>query len=469
MKKLLAKNRTALITIVLGIVVYLVTLKPVFLNQNGTLYRVFTHGMSVGVVLRDAGVNSAAESRSIPPLSSAASWGLTVEILSSHTIEISYRGEIKQISAPQEALVTADELLTLAGITLSGKEWILADGVPVTDGKKQIPLPVSLEIRQKIPVAILTSAGTQKLDASGVTVGDALWQAGIRWRVADSIGPPPTTPLAESGSGPVEITVGSARTLYIAADGQEWSALSSGSTVGEVLAGAGIPLIGLDYSVPGELDALPTDGRIRVVRVRDVFQREQETIPFDTKTQPNPALELDQQEWTQAGIPGVLEKSVRVRLEDGVETARTSEGERVLVPPQSRILGYGTKIVIRTENTPDGPIEYWRKITVYATSYSPCHLGVTPPRCGYVTYSGKHVEPGMIAMVVQWFNMFRGQSVYVQGYGHATVEDVGYPGPAFAPFWIDEFFLDEDLKIIHQYTTLYFLTPVPANPQYLLR
>jgi 3D (Asp-Asp-Asp) domain-containing protein len=159
-----------------------------------------------------------------------------------------------------------------------------------------------------------------------------------------------------------------------------------------------------------------------------------------------------------------MESIVRVRYEDGVETQRTPEGQQVLLPPQKRIVGYGTKIVIQTTETADGPIEYYRAITVYATSYSPCRLGITG--CGYLTHSGKHVDRGMIAMVDAWYYLFKGQGVYVDGYGPATVEDTGV-GPN-APYWIDLAYLDDDYVGWHRNTTLYFLTPVPANVPWVL-
>src|SRR4030042_154092 len=106
---------------------------------------------------------------------------------------------------------------------------------------------------------------------------------------------------------------------------------------------------------------------------------------------------------------------LRIRYEDGVEISRTPEGEHVLLLPEKRIVGYGTMVVLRTVDTPDGSFEYYRAITVYATSYSPCRLGVTPPRCSYTVRSGKTLQKGMIGMVSSWYFLFQGQPVYVAG------------------------------------------------------
>jgi hypothetical protein len=46
----------------------------------------------------------------------------------------------------------------------------------------------------------------------------------------------------------------------------------------------------------------------------------------------------------------------------------------------------GTKVVVRTMEVGGKTIEYWRKVNIYATSYSPCRLGTG--KCDNVTASG---------------------------------------------------------------------------------
>jgi len=87
-------------------------------------------------------------------------------------------------------------------------------------------------------------------------------------------------------------------------------------------------------------------------------------------------------------------------------------------------MGYGTKIVIRTLNTPEGPIEYWRAVPMYATSYSPCRLGV-PNYCSTTMANGEELTHGNAAYIVRWYRVMRGQYVYVPGYGTAKISDTG--------------------------------------------
>ncbi|NIR65798.1 MAG: hypothetical protein GWN00_25280, partial [Aliifodinibius sp.] len=97
---------------------------------------------------------------------------------------------------------------------------------------------------------------------------------------------------------------------------------------------------------------------------------------------------------------------------------------RIIKSPQPTIIGYGTQTSIKEASTPDGVIQYWRAVTVYATSYSPCRLGVED-YCSSTTASGATLRKGVIGVTRNWYNYMQGQQVYVPGYGYATIEDIG--------------------------------------------
>ena len=138
--------------------------------------------------------------------------------------------------------------------------------------------------------------------------------------------------------------------------------------------------------------------------------------------------------------------------------ARTVEHEYVAVPPTTKIMGYGTQIVIRTLDTPSGPIEYWRVIRMLATSYSASTAG-TPtdaPWYGY-TRTGERMRYGIVAVDPRVVNL-RTQ-VYVAGYG------IGYAGDTGGAIkWrrIDLGYDDDNLKLWYNWVDVYLLTPVPA-------
>jgi 3D (Asp-Asp-Asp) domain-containing protein len=246
--------------------------------------------------------------------------------------------------------------------------------------------------------------------------------------------------------------------LIVNVDGMKYETRAVGPTVGDALAQIGIALVGLDYSQPGINKPLPENGRIRVVRVQEQIQVELEPIPFDTIYQPSADLELDNFQVLDPGNYGIRANRIRVRLEEGQEVSRSVEETWVAVEAEPRVLGYGTKIEVRVLNTADGRIEYWRAVPVYATSYSPCNLGLDG--CNSTTASGKTLKKGMIGVIRSWYNLMRGWLVYIPGYGYATIEDIGAGVPG--RHWIDLGFTDEQYESWHTWTTLYFITPSPS-------
>jgi len=234
--------------------------------------------------------------------------------------------------------------------------------------------------------------------------------------------------------------------------------------VSDVLADLGVVLTGQDYATP-TLDApLGEDAVIRVVRVTERFLTLQEPIPFDTAWQPDPDLEIDYQRVMQEGERGILEKRIRVRYEDGSEIARTVDDTYVAVPPTTKIFGYGTHIVVRTLDTPSGPVEYWRRITMLATSYSAGTAGTSPSSPWYGrTATGMQMRYGIVAVDLRAINL-RSQ-VYVPGYG---VGYAGDTGSAIRGKRIDLGYDDDNLVLWYKWVDVYLMTPVPDQIDYIL-
>ncbi len=268
-------------------------------------------------------------------------------------------------------------------------------------------------------------------------------------------------PLAEG----IRITIAAARALTVSVDGKSLQIQSSARTVGEALAEAGIPLIGLDYSLPAEKDPLPSDGQIRVVHVSESVVLAQKPIPFESESQASADIPLDQTQILQPGENGLSVQRIRIRYEDGKEVSRVTENETVVRPPKKRIMAYGTKIEVKTAAVDGVNLEYWRAVQMYATSYSPCRSG--PGRCYSGTSSGKSLRKGMVGLRYSWYLSMQGQQLYIPGYGFATVEDVC--GGCVGKPWIDLGYSDSDYQQWSNWVTVYFLTPVPANIPYDLQ
>ena len=350
-------------------------------------------------------------------------------------------------------------LFAQAGLAFSANDQILLNGYPVTFDQPIIDSPTTLQIRRTVTVNITSLQGEQTLQTSAFTIGEALQEAGIQPRAKDMVDPPLNTPITDA---PITIYYYPAHELTITADGNTTRVASSARTVGEALAEAGIPLLGFDYSLPSENEALPIDGQIKVIRVSESVLLVQKSIPFETDTIASSEIPLDQTQILSPGENGLSMERVRVRYDDGVEVSRVTEEETLVRAPKNRTLAYGTKVEIKTAVVNGVTIEYWRAVQMYATSYSPCRLGTST--CGSTTASGKQLQKGVVALRTDLYRSLQGQPLYIPGYGYATVEDacggcVGQP-------WIDLGFSDDDFETWHSVVTVYFLTPIPPNIPY---
>ncbi len=235
--------------------------------------------------------------------------------------------------------------------------------------------------------------------------------------------------------------------------------------VGEALAEVGIPLLGEDISFPAEKEALPAGGQIKVVRVSESVVLAQKPIPFESELIASADVPLDQNQILQPGETGLSVQRIRIRYEDGKEISRVTENETTVRPPKKRILGYGTKVEIKTTTVDGMKIEYWRAVQMYATAYSPCRSGTS--NCSYGTSSGIRLTKGIVALRYTWYLDMGGQQLYIPGYGRATVGDVC--GGCVGKPWIDLGYDEDNYQQWSSWVTVYFLTPVPTNILYTLQ
>ncbi|HUF40294.1 MAG TPA: ubiquitin-like domain-containing protein [Anaerolineales bacterium] len=346
--------------------------------------------------------------------------------------------------------------LAAAGVVLAEGDAVFLDGLPLDPGAAW-----GVEDGGVIQVqraGVLSWEGG-RITTTAATVGAALLEAGVILRVGDRVEPSPETTLA----GALTVSLAPARPVTTQIGGRELTIWTAAGTVGEALREGGLSLQGLDYSLPPAEAAVPPEDEVRVVRVEEEILLEQVTLAFDTLTQPAPDLEIDTQQVVQVGAFGLQVSRIRVRYEDGVEVERRTEAEWIAAQPQPRIVGYGTNIVVRTMNTPDGPIEYYRTVQAFATSYSPCRLGIDA--CGNTTASGLQLEKGMVAVIRSWYNAMVFSQVYVPGYGVGVIADIG--AGVSGGHWIDLGYSDEDWVSWSQTVTVYFLTPIPPPEQIL--
>jgi uncharacterized protein YabE (DUF348 family) len=350
-------------------------------------------------------------------------------------------------------------LLSQAGLTLGTNDRLLVNGSPAQLNQPITNYPITLQIRRAIKITISTPQGSKQIQSPAFTVGEVLQEAGFQVSASDQIDPPINSEISNS---PTTIFYSPSRKLSITTSGEQVQILSSAHTVGYALAEAAIPLMGLDYSVPAENEPLPSDGQIKIVRVSESVVLAQKPIPFTSETQASNEIPLDQTQILQPGETGLSMQRVRIRYEDGKEISRVTENETVVRPPKTRILGYGTKVEVKTATVDGVQIEYWRMVQMYATSYSPCNSGVA--NCGATTASGNPLRKGSIGVNRNLYFAMLGQKLYIPGYGVGTIEDLC--GGCVGKPWIDLGYNDSNYQAWHSWVTVYFLTPVPASIVY---
>jgi uncharacterized protein YabE (DUF348 family) len=370
-------------------------------------------------------------------------------------IQVKHANQVRILADGKTILLTTLEripanLLALAGIALYPGDQILMAGQPVAQDQ---PLPDDLP-GHRLPVLLLqravhlelqTGNTVQELSTTAPTLGQALWEADIDLYAGDRLTPSQETRPAEG----MQVLLTRSRQVVIQAGADQITLRTSAGSVGEALAEAGLSLQGLDYSQPPAEANLPADGQIRVVRVREEVLIEQIPLPFDTSYQPDPNLEIDQQNVITPGTYGVTSQRVTIRYEDDQEVARQTGDAWVAQLPQDRIMGYGTQIVQHTVDTPDGTITYWRALRVYATAYHPAVTGSD------ITSTGQKLRKGIIAVNPNYIPY--GTRLYVSGYGEGVAADTGN----LPARWIDLGYSDDDFEGWHQYVTVYFLWPPP--------
>lgn len=128
-------------------------------------------------------------------------------------------------------------------------------------------------------------------------------------------------------------------------DGQTLSSqVTAGSTVQTAIQTAGITLQDLDRVDPPLEALLSADGEtITITRVREEFQVEEKTVPFDRQTVKNESLLAGETRLIQPGVNGTTQITYRAIYENGTQVTRSAIKSDVLVKPQPEIMMVGVQ------------------------------------------------------------------------------------------------------------------------------
>jgi uncharacterized protein YabE (DUF348 family) len=406
------------------------------------------------MLLQEQGISLGDADHIVPALDTPITSNLVVQIERSRAVTLLIDGQIEVVNTVSQDPAT---ILSERGFTYEAVDRIVLDGTVVTpDQLAGWPVPVSsITLRRAVTIQVNEEGDERSIQTTAETVGEALFDAGVTIFMADSVTPGLDAPLTDA----LRVNIVRARPVAIIADGARIETRLQGERVRDALAGAGVALLGADYSVPSEDQPLVGGMVIRVIRVQETEVVEEIEIPFETVSQADATLELDQERVVQAGQAGLERRVIRVRLENGIEVSREVTETVVVREVLNQVISYGTSVVVRSLDTPQGPRQYWRVLRMYATSYHPAALGGDD-----VTATGRRLVTGIIASnprVIPY-----GSEVYVDGYGVGLMADTG--GPRRFPLWIDLGYSDADFRPWSRYVNVYILTPVPPTIDYIV-
>ncbi len=420
--------------------------KNVTLSIDGESRQFTTYAFKVADLLRSQNIPLSDQDQLSPALDAWLKNRQTISLLHAIPVQVMADGKVVSVISPER---TPSNLVAQAGVTINPADVLLSNGLPV-DPNLPFPLDsqsIALQVVRSISFTLTVDGKSKDLSSTAPTLGSALWAAGISLYEADRLLPDASTPLTQG----LAVTLTPSRPVTIQTQFGDVSVRTSAVTVGDALTAAHLAPQGLDYSMPSSMEVLPSSDKIRLVRVTEQVLIEQSPLPFEKEFQPVSDLDLDSQSIIQEGAYGLSAQRVRVRYEDGQEASRQTDSQWVALQPEPRIIGYGTNIVMHTTTVDGVAIQYWRLITMYATSYHPSVVGDT-------TASGLPLKKGVAAVDTSVIPLFT--QMYVPGYGQVVAADIG---GGVVGRWIDLGYSDSDYVPWHSWVTVYLLWPPPDN------
>jgi uncharacterized protein YabE (DUF348 family) len=458
---------------------YIASGRPVNLIIDDRSYQARVHDPTVAAIIQDLGLALEPEDRVTPALDAALRPGETLTIALARPVIVEADGHYWRIFTHRRQ---ASEVLTDLGLAFHPRDELFINGQPgsleallpeaqpgsapdaagrlfatASPGeavKAARPEAVRLNLYRAVPVTLHDEQTQNRFYTARQTVGEALAEQGLTLFEADQVTPSPETHLSPE----MHIYIKRSIPVTIVADGQVSQTRTHEETVGDFLAREGFALMGQDYTRPALDQPLSGNETIEIIRVREALEIEEEFIPFETEWIADESMELDQQQVRQTGVTGVIKTRARVRYEDEHEVERMIEDEWLDRSASTRVVAYGTQVVVRTLQTEKGPIQYWRKIPMLATSYNAATSGkaLDHPQYG-ITRSGMTAGYGIVAVDPKVIPL-RTQ-LYIPGYGPAVAGDTG--GLILGKH-IDLGFDDgAPPPTIYGWRDVYVLTPVP--------
>ncbi|TYQ16818.1 UNVERIFIED_CONTAM: hypothetical protein Cloal_3393 [Acetivibrio alkalicellulosi] len=227
------------------------------------------------------------------------------------------------------------------------------------------------------------------------------------------------------------INIKKAVPVIVEVDGEITTVMTLKDTVGEALKEEPVKLFYNDKIIGAERDdKVVGNMEVKVVRVSYETIIENEIIPYEVIERESSKMDIGEQSVVEEGKEGLIEKQYFVKYEDGKETERELQTERILEEPSRKIIEYGT--VVSHVTSRGERFRYKDVIDMRATAYTASYecTGKTPdhPHFG-ITYTGIRAKRGVVAVDPKVIPL--GTRLYIEGiggvpdYGYALAADIG--------------------------------------------
>lgn len=198
---------------------------------------------------------------------------------------------------------------------------------------------VIVDIHRKYAITIIDKKNKREIITDKNIVKDILKEQKIKLNKEDIILPD----LKDTIQNNSEIIISRANTFIISVDDQQRTIKTHLKKVDKILTEAGIKLDKEDYSIPSQDTKIKNNSKIEIIRVSKKTKTTKDEIAFETIEKYSDQIYEDEQEITQEGQNGILEKEYEIKLENNKEISRKLISEKTTLKPQNKIIVYGTK------------------------------------------------------------------------------------------------------------------------------
>ncbi|MEA3326516.1 MAG: ubiquitin-like domain-containing protein, partial [Chloroflexota bacterium] len=348
MKYFTHKKHWLYIIVVLAIIIGLILVR-VSLTRSITVildevpFTIRTSALKVSGALKAAGATVIDEDQIDPPLNEWLGKRNTIRVTTAQHVTVKTQQGEYELITPER--IPANILSDL-GFDLFPQDQVLLNGEVVDPlSPLEIQDGIVLQYQPAVQIDIEIDAVAQTIYTNQSTLGAALEAASIPIGPQDWVSMDLTTPVDR----PISVTIHRAQPLTVIIGSTSFKGQTAATSVGRALMDIGLPLQNMDFSVPDEEAPIPEDRVLEIVRVSEDVIIATDEIAYESEYVEDPETVLDQYSVVQTGRVGIYATRERVQYANGEETRRIAEGTWQASDAQTEVLGYGTRVEIRTE------------------------------------------------------------------------------------------------------------------------